>query len=153
MSELYHERISDLRLLYQVYSVQIEFSKNQLWRIASLGLWSLAGLLGLFSLLNGWEKYLCIYGVSASTTLSSCCTIRQPLGGNCASRCQNIGNQAYGAVAGVNSAMPCKLLWPEPETPFQKRYPYVYKDWGGIMFSKIGIHKSLQYVSEQCTAC
>jgi len=40
-------------------------------------------------------------------------------------------NQAYGAVTDVNSVMPCKLSWSEPETPFGVNDKFKTADYGG----------------------
>ena len=79
----------------------------------------------------------------------SMCSIHQPTGQNCESRCQNVGDQAYGAVRAVNSATPYELLWPELETSLRGALSiYLQRtklEWG---FSNIEIHRSVQYVAE-----
>ena len=62
-----YDEEADLRLLYQVYSSQIEFSKNQLWRIVNYGIWAIAAIVGLFKAFdaNGLMCAICLLGITA----------------------------------------------------------------------------------------
>lgn len=45
---------ADLRLLYQVYSSQIEFSKTHLWSVLNYSMWAIAGTVGLY---EGYKRF------------------------------------------------------------------------------------------------
>ena len=82
-----HDKEADLRMLYQVYSSQIEFSKNQQWRAAYFAVWVLAGILGLFKVFSNWEyRYIFPSLTILTAALSTCFIILHEHSMRCARR-------------------------------------------------------------------
>lgn len=67
---------ADLRTLYQAYSSQIEYSKNQLWTVVYYGILAIGGIValskGFITVMNGFETWMIIFPPMIIIILFTC---------------------------------------------------------------------------------
>ena len=123
---------ADLRMLYQAYSSQIEFSKTQLWRVVNYGIWAIAGIIGLTKgFINAGydyrDKWLTLFPVMLIFVLFICLynmfkNWRSMI--NSRSEYDSIGGQL---TVTFRSNIVSRRQTHRPPFPYMHPFPYNYK--------------------------